>query len=472
MTTTHPKTETRRVEAAMDAFYPGEDWRTVLGEYADGCREEMRAALAAADAIRPAESAGQASGEATLSLEQMVHNVAATAYNEAVALADGGNDFEKGLAEKARGQLLAALATPAANQTRGVNEEALASAQAFLERAASIAKHEASAIFKEHSDPSHEGWQHLTRDLASALSSPHALHVVFDGPPGPQAGRFVEVETPDGKSVDVGQWHARADGLWELRLATPATAPGEREALKPFAAAGDSLTEFPPAGLVSGNLYVACKNPGLGTGWHYMAVNALVSDLHAASAALRTNPPAEAPAPENRQTFIPGHLDSLYASGLTPSGVLRAEAPAPAGGERDALARFGHHPDPANDFCVEVEVIQGMAHDESVGVPVAGDLSERIARAMTFRAGGDEIAVSAKGILRKIESDRAALASPSVSPPGDRQTVEVPDEKGQRRMAEGCCSAISPCSHQRSDPYTLCGICAKAVPSSDWKLQA
>jgi hypothetical protein len=50
------------------------------------------------------------------------------------------------------------------------------------------------------------------------------LHVVFDGPPSHESGRFVECETPDGRSVNAGEWHERADGLWELRIQTaPAT---------------------------------------------------------------------------------------------------------------------------------------------------------------------------------------------------------------------------------------------------------
>lgn len=36
------------------------------------------------------------------------------------------------------------------------------------------------------------------------------LHVIFDGPPGPEAGRFVEVETADGRSVAVGRWEERS----------------------------------------------------------------------------------------------------------------------------------------------------------------------------------------------------------------------------------------------------------------------
>ena len=48
------------------------------------------------------------------------------------------------------------------------------------------------------------------------------VHVVFDGPPGPEAGRFVECETPDGKSINAGEWRERKDGLWELIITPPA----------------------------------------------------------------------------------------------------------------------------------------------------------------------------------------------------------------------------------------------------------
>lgn len=47
-----------------------------------------------------------------------------------------------------------------------------------------------------------------------------ALHFVFDAPPNPEGARFIECETPDGKSVSVGDWRERADGLWELVVET------------------------------------------------------------------------------------------------------------------------------------------------------------------------------------------------------------------------------------------------------------
>lgn len=46
------------------------------------------------------------------------------------------------------------------------------------------------------------------------------LWVVFDGPPGPESGRFVEVEDSEGKSVGPFQtgvgWVHSEDGYWRL----------------------------------------------------------------------------------------------------------------------------------------------------------------------------------------------------------------------------------------------------------------
>lgn len=44
------------------------------------------------------------------------------------------------------------------------------------------------------------------------------IDIVFDGPPGHQAGRFVEVENQQGASIRVGEWVHRPDGYWVLRL--------------------------------------------------------------------------------------------------------------------------------------------------------------------------------------------------------------------------------------------------------------
>jgi len=44
------------------------------------------------------------------------------------------------------------------------------------------------------------------------------VNVVFDGPPSHESGRFVEVETLDGRSVNAGKWIEGPDGLWYLQL--------------------------------------------------------------------------------------------------------------------------------------------------------------------------------------------------------------------------------------------------------------
>lgn len=44
------------------------------------------------------------------------------------------------------------------------------------------------------------------------------IRIVFDGPPGQPGGHLIEIENASGKSIRVGEWHARDDGLWELRI--------------------------------------------------------------------------------------------------------------------------------------------------------------------------------------------------------------------------------------------------------------
>ena len=44
------------------------------------------------------------------------------------------------------------------------------------------------------------------------------FYFVCDGPPGPEAGRFVEVEDAIGHSIRKGEWVKRPDGYWALRV--------------------------------------------------------------------------------------------------------------------------------------------------------------------------------------------------------------------------------------------------------------
>lgn len=88
---------------------------------------------------------------------------------------------------------------------------------------------------------------------AQVLTPSNGLHIVFDGPPGPQPGRFVEVETPDGRSVDAGEWHEREDGNWELRLGTKAKATHEDRIVIEREEGEDGATDFVLAGLDLGD---------------------------------------------------------------------------------------------------------------------------------------------------------------------------------------------------------------------------
>jgi hypothetical protein len=44
------------------------------------------------------------------------------------------------------------------------------------------------------------------------------IDIVFDGPPGANPGRFVEVENESGESICAGEWIDRGDGMWALRV--------------------------------------------------------------------------------------------------------------------------------------------------------------------------------------------------------------------------------------------------------------
>src|SRR2546421_2894878 len=44
------------------------------------------------------------------------------------------------------------------------------------------------------------------------------IDIDFDGPPGPEGNRFIEVEDASGKSIAFGEWIERKDGRWVLRI--------------------------------------------------------------------------------------------------------------------------------------------------------------------------------------------------------------------------------------------------------------
>ena len=63
-----------------------------------------------------------------------------------------------------------------------------------------------------------EIYEGVGRAAMKHCHKPIPINVVFDGPPGPTPGRFVEVETDEGLSLRVGEWIEREDGWWALRI--------------------------------------------------------------------------------------------------------------------------------------------------------------------------------------------------------------------------------------------------------------
>ena len=49
------------------------------------------------------------------------------------------------------------------------------------------------------------------------------VDIVFDGAPGPEGPRFIEVENERGMSIRFGKWVDRGDGYWALRITRPAS---------------------------------------------------------------------------------------------------------------------------------------------------------------------------------------------------------------------------------------------------------
>jgi hypothetical protein len=60
-------------------------------------------------------------------------------------------------------------------------------------------------------------------EYAGTPPAKRTIDIVFDGPPSHESGRFVEVESPAGKSIRFGEWVQREDGYWVLRFTVPAS---------------------------------------------------------------------------------------------------------------------------------------------------------------------------------------------------------------------------------------------------------
>lgn len=56
----------------------------------------------------------------------------------------------------------------------------------------------------------------LRKELRQQIGQP--INILFDGPPSNFGGRFIEVETDDGQSINAGEWIKHGGDMWALRI--------------------------------------------------------------------------------------------------------------------------------------------------------------------------------------------------------------------------------------------------------------
>lgn len=104
----------------------------------------------------------------------------------------------------------------------------------------------------------------------------------------------------------------------------------------------------------------------------------------------------------------------------------------------EILGRFGHHPDPAIDYAIEVDVIEGLVEDCKAGLEKREAVEERIARAMQFRVGGTVLGISAKQALRDAEAKLKTSCCQRMAEALKKKSVEA---MNQGFAVVGCCDS-------------------------------
>lgn len=151
-----------------------------------------------------------------------------------------------------RGGVQDAVAAGAANARKEFERERagmVATLALIAEAARSDQQHVVLAVREAFADR-----DRLRSELAARPVATDFIDVVFDGPPEHEAGRFVEVEDPDGKGIKVGEWlspdETRRRGekkftqhLWRLRIPMRRSDDGLKAALESITKEHDALTK-------------------------------------------------------------------------------------------------------------------------------------------------------------------------------------------------------------------------------------
>lgn len=135
-----------------------------------------------------------------------------------------------------------------------------------------------------------------------------------------------------------------------------------------------------------------------------------------------------------RSVTDPAYTDRLFTEEQAYRLILSAlsHAPSGAGEAVEKLGRFGHHPDPAIDYCIEAEALEGYYFDATngIGKPSEGPrqidsaFRERVSRALDFIVGGDLGAIEAKAIIRKIAAALPATEEKAVDVKADIAVIQ------------------------------------------------
>jgi hypothetical protein len=78
----------------------------------------------------------------------------------------------------------------------------------------------------------------------------------------------------------------------------------------------------------------------------------------------------------------------------------------------EALGRFGHHPNPAIDFCVEAEILEAVVFGigfDFLEPDTVGGVKDRLTKALEFRVGSGLRATATTDLLRDCEAKLGVL---------------------------------------------------------------
>lgn len=126
------------------------------------------------------------------------------------------------------------------------------------------------------------------------------------------------------------------------------------------------------------------------------------------------------------------NVSAAYSAMLAAVPSSEIEVRSGLSDDKAGLMRFGHHPDPAIDFCIEVESLEARLSDAKHHYAKMGEEPEtvafvldRIQSALSFKVGADDGAVKSKQALRDLETKAIAWLQPTTSAEPARKAIDA-----------------------------------------------